>query len=118
MDVKELRIGNYLERPNGNIAHVTWGVIKDVEARYRTYTPIPITEEWLVKFGFVKLPDREYLADQWGIGAHPLTDDYLLIIKSIDGEYFYQTTIFQLKYIHSLQNLYFALTGEELTIEK
>jgi hypothetical protein len=54
--------------------------------------PIPLTEEWLLKFGFecVYTLDRSF--------------------QHLDCEY-------DLEYVHQLQNLYFALTGEELTIK-
>lgn len=62
--------------------------------------PIPITEEWLLKFGF----------EGWDI------DNYTLILTN--GNFFklecldpIATNIF---YVHQLQNLYFALTGKEL----
>ena len=41
-------------------------------------------------------------------------------MKNDDGtlkECFYKNGYFIIKYVHQLQNLYFALTGEELTIK-
>ena len=66
------------------------------------YKPIPLTEEWLVKFGF-----EEALNGWW-------SDDELW---SYENKKFYlgaSTYLANITYVHQLQNLYFALTGEEL----
>ena len=56
--------------------------------------PIPINEEWLLKFGFdVKEP---------------------VLISSWKFSPFCDTIITKCEYVHQLQNLYFALTGTEL----
>lgn len=72
-------------------------------------TPIPLTEEWLVKFGFEK---------QMFEPCNTYSKNRILIDWRVVGnrfeEYFYKTEV---KYVHQLQNLYFALTGEELTIK-
>lgn len=87
-------------------------------------SPIPLTEEWLMKFCFHKdnygvfekvknnLPyvsgcEIEFWTkkekDEWDI----------CVGKDIDSLHLLAT----IKYVHTLQNLYFALTGEELKIE-
>jgi len=70
--------------------------------------PIPLTEEWLLKFGFEK--------------GHK--GKLFVILKNNLGyengrTYFNSSCISesQPKHVHQLQNLYFALTGEELTIK-
>lgn len=77
---------------------------------------IPLTEEWLLKFGFEKGVDNVYFIKTkhfylkifQSIG-HALcsVDKYSKAIKINDD----------IKYVHQLQNLYFALTGKELTIK-
>ena len=65
--------------------------------------PIPITEEWLIKFGFKKLgKDTFYLG---AIKIHKRNRGFVIAKRYVD-----------ILYIHQLQNLYFALTGKELTI--
>jgi hypothetical protein len=81
--------------------------------------PIPLTEEWLFKFGF----EKTHLFDT------------VLYISNTNFHISFNNSIYQLnykenpkshwlpvckdlKYIHQLQNLYFALTGEELTIKQ
>jgi len=74
--------------------------------------PIELTEEWLFRFGFKK----RKVAGFWF--------DYRLeyvVIDCMDGSEFdiYFSSLHQtkLEYVHQLQNLYFALTGEELEIK-
>jgi hypothetical protein len=76
------------------------------------FKPIPLTEEWLLKFGLEKigiwtfslnlvgnLDLIYYLGEKgWSIGLKSYSD------------------FSNLKYVHQLQNLYFSLTGKELTI--
>ncbi len=75
--------------------------------------PIPLTEEWLVKFGFENVGYFKF----WGTryfhkGIH---------IYFIDNEFrfYYQTNRAYTIYdsIHEIQNLYFALTNTELKIK-
>ena len=73
--------------------------------------PIPLTEEWLLKFGFIPLDGLN-----WCLGK-------IKVWSGATGIYHQFTTPDDiddvlLKYVHQLQNLYFALRGEELTIEK
>jgi len=75
--------------------------------------PIPLTPEILVKCGFKKLNNA------WVPIDYSATD-YLkwsfTIWDNKDGTYRYNSAEFipELKYLHQLQNLYYALTGEEL----
>jgi hypothetical protein len=63
--------------------------------------PIPLTEEWLVKFGLMSTE-----LGFWNNGDAIYFDYGKENEKSIE-----------LKYVHQLQNLYFALTGEELEMK-
>lgn len=76
--------------------------------------PVPLTPEWLEKCGFVAdrngwhMPgSRLSLTDQF----YPCWFDRMLWPQDIpDFKHL------SLKYLHQLQNLYYALTGEELMI--
>lgn len=76
--------------------------------------PIPLTEEWLLKLGFEKT------LNQYRIETNVNTrngNNVPFIILDIDGfEYDDLRLQTKIKYVNHLQNLYFALTGEELTI--
>lgn len=72
------------------------------------FEPIPLTEEWLERFGFTQ-----------GMGGEWCAKDVAWTVW-FDGERlsvgFWQGN--EPKYVHSLQNLYFALTGLELSIKE
>jgi hypothetical protein len=76
---------------------------------YENVEPIPLTEEWLLKFGFESGKNRTkwlYYKDNKRLICHRL-----IHIKISGSKY----NLGYIKYVHQLQNLYFALTGEELT---
>ena len=123
MEAKELRIGNYVNF----LFHKDSGGIKKIEVfmsdienlihggnRSKYYEPIPLTEEWLVKFGF-ELEDEK-------IYYHLDSYEDIYITKTSYSFSIYNATHFTnikqgIKHVHQLQNLYFALTNEELTIK-
>lgn len=68
--------------------------------------PIPLTEEWLLKFGFEPLGSSRF-------------DFKIFTYYLYDGSFYNQSSrLSTIKYVHQLQNLYFALTGEELKIKE
>lgn len=83
--------------------------------------PIPITEEWLVKLGLkIKYgtpANSRAIYTHFGKYRIYLSQENKPCSIHIDaGDWFPELCEFE--YIHQLQNLYFALTGEELTITK
>jgi len=129
MKANELRIGNYVNVPipkqcpfridgfewlsyefikvaqevkiNGKEVHpLTW-YGDDLQ-------PIPLTEEWLLKFGF-KIEGDNGVECSWIIGKFRLCSDATVFIEDKNN--------IDVKYVHQLQNLYFVLTGEELTFK-
>ena len=117
MKASELRLGNWVEQPNDGVTRVT-AVLNDIQIKTETEyvdkycMPIPLTEEWLLKFGF-----EEYLCLD-GIYGFKL-NEYVFINE---GQFrmvsFGQEDSIlvpsEIVMVHQLQNLYFALTGEEL----
>lgn len=90
--------------------------------------PIPLTEEWLVKIGFEA---KNYFDSYSDMDKNILTKCYLLKEKELlfalkeDGYYLIMEGEYGLEYvsiaitsIHQLQNLFYSLTGEELTIKE
>lgn len=79
--------------------------------------PIPLTEEWLLKFGFEK--DRYNFIIESGfkfcVEYYNADSIYSFHIYT-DGEW--HCIVNEIKHVHTLQNLYLALTGEELTIKE
>ena len=77
----------------------------------KAFEPIPLTEEWLGKFGF-DIKDKDRL--DWVKGAFNLersNEDNNKFCFEVYSHYI------PLDYVHQLQNLYFALTGEELKLK-
>ena len=142
MKVRELRIGNYISgiyingdcseydsyEENEELCKVVgidsvgfseyniWvdGLEKSGIENYDSFEPIPITEEWLLKFGFEfnVLTNRSEL-DDWRFDiTKPANYDGFLLCEG-------STAITdRIKYVHQLQNLYFAFTGEELVLSE
>lgn len=111
MKASELRIGNWvkIKDSKGICTTVTKSTFDcDVDVFYK---PIPITEKWLLKLGAKKLSDNffdiGYL--KFKIHSHQYGIDFHF---GNGGKHYIKP-----HYVHSLQNLYFALTGEELTIK-
>ncbi len=120
MKAQELRIGNLLKISNkiGNLISVLENdVLKisvnsntNISAPIERFDPIPLTEEWLLKFGF------EYTRILCGFNQY--RNKILELSITPNGyEIFFTYKWINIKYVHQLQNLYFALTGEELTIK-
>lgn len=128
MDVKELRIGNLVkddeciivvvEALSGDNALVNGYGENEVLFSKKGYPnvlfeseiyPIELTEELLLKCGFKKtdnnwvILDLQFMSFGW--------EKFARLTLSIDGNIMY---LVHIKYVHQLQNLYFALTGEEL----
>jgi hypothetical protein len=82
--------------------------------------PIPLTEEWLLKFGFEiddvwisKIKNIEY---NRMIGID-LINNHIFLAQYDSHNKFRDVFISKCDYVHQLQNLYFALTGNELTMQ-
>ncbi len=104
----ELRIGNYVkihESDKTNSIVTIYKIEEDAINGWIFYEPIPLTEEWLLKFRFKRVGDSFYL------------NGFCVFIDS--GNFFYGLRDeglmdMYIKHVHQLQNLYFALAGEEL----
>lgn len=118
MEAKELRIGNFL---NGKQGHVIVTEIKtnnSVKIHDNTSVfslgiclqPIQLTQEWLLKFGFFK---HEGWFKKGNIVLHPVNNEYY----RTGTHYGREMCTVKIEHVHQLQNLYFALTGEELTFK-
>ena len=116
IDSKDLRKDNYVLYRG--VAHKLntkeiYELDFDLTNEVNYYKPIPLTEEWLLKFGFKTgvIAGQRYMKDE----LYEVEDGYIYVIDSNEskiGEWDY--TEVEIKYVHQLQNLYFALCGEEL----
>jgi hypothetical protein len=79
-------------------------------------TLAPITEEWLLKFGFAPYALKGWFQKEIepSLSIHINSSMQLCLYAGqyIDGE---GALIETIQYVHQLQNLYFSLTGLELT---
>ena len=115
MNAKDFRIGNLVYSKSCN-CNFPKGIIEvDFEAFRKIHLfdalsglePIQLTEEWLLNFGYeVTFVDFRHF--------YKLKDLYL------DDNFQPCDTFirYDLKYVHQLQNLYFALTQKELNYKK
>lgn len=89
------------------------------EGRYdiSSIEPIPLTEEWLIKFGFsLTISNRDSGYKQYEINKNGF--DILFSIEcNCSPECFVENIGIDILYVHQLQNLYSCLTGEELTFK-
>jgi len=127
IQANELRIGNwvyitdtltqlfYKQEVQINIHNLMYLCGECKEPFELNIEPIPITEEWLLKFGFKEKKDNDgifgfKLKNFWYINEYQfrLSDFIETHGMLIDNK---------IHYVHQLQNLYFALTNQELTIK-
>jgi hypothetical protein len=84
---------------------------------YFGISPIELDEEWLERFEFRHSNSNggEYLIEL-NSGLHfTYYSDGIYIDDNSTGD---SIALIECKHVHQLQNLYFALTGEELTIKE
>jgi hypothetical protein len=118
MKASELRIGNFIENTDSQMASymvVNADVIKQNEhTMYASLEPIPLTEEWLLKFGF------SCEAKMGGDGIEFRVYHFDILTFNTNHGWWYKFEPMNdtpLEYVHQLQNFYFALTGKELTLK-
>jgi hypothetical protein len=114
MKASELRIGNWIAHEptidDWEEIIVRPGTIIQCEISPDSFMPIPLTEEWLLKFGF------EWKNFALRNGKFTVRfQKYFYVYLSFEGVSPIQIN---LEYVHQLQNLYFALTGEELVVKE
>lgn len=117
MKAQELRIGNLVNYSETQSIFKVIGIHKfgldvenDIETTYIEYdqfASIPLTEQWLLDFGAEKFPsgDKSYILN-----------GLLISWAECRGVFIYNGI--ELKHVHTLQNLIYALTGEELELNK
>jgi hypothetical protein len=78
---------------------------------------IPLTKEWLLNLGFNKDVDGSFMKNDISIFLDKRFKTNLFLQENQDNFKWFSYEC-KIKYVHQLQNLYFALTGDELTITK
>ena len=108
MEAKDLRIGNLVNELNVGVITVDIVDLEAIKNGDTNYQPIPLTEEWLLKFEFVK---KDY-----GCQIHYYANTKSLWKITFKKDVFKRDKTI-IKHVHQFQNLYFALTGVELTLK-
>jgi len=139
MEAKNYRVGNYLQSksigkfcmvegveafPDGTKFKILGSVYCSTDVS-SDLEDIPLTEEWLFKFGFIERMNRGF--SRFYISV--LGTDFYMRPCCYGGFYwgfvdeeglrdFEFPFARPLMYVHELQNLYFAITGEELLLKE
>ena len=119
MKANELRIGNYVTLL-GKITKVSPIMIAE---EYQSglcssdyLEDIPLTEKWLLKFGFDLIRNNK---DSGYKQYENYTNGFTIMFSIEVNEQpvcWVESIGLDVMFVHQLQNLYFALTGKELTI--
>jgi hypothetical protein len=131
MQSKDLRIGNYVNYIGGGTFKVTGihefglDVEDDIESTYMEYEyfePIKLTEDWMINFGMEYTDGfsnsrKLYVKKHEHDVSHITYSEKEGMLRLSNGQQKGTTLIPHIKYVHQLQNLYFALTGEELELK-
>ena len=141
MKTQELRIGNWI-KGDADIPYEF--ELSDFSDWYNDHNshefgdhihPIPLTEEWLLKFGVKKenvKPDSEHHGSYFSMAVYDYKYSFAYADFRDDWGFYHSYTdacdekdnnkfdfiSCGIKYVHQLQNLYFALIGEELIINQ
>jgi hypothetical protein len=117
----ELRIGNFIQKRDDMCVLASINTDETIRIYndnktdtygcfcLRIFNSIPITDEWLMKLGFSTTRDNFYRKNE-SIMIEILFHDKGILVTS------QSVSLNQIKYVHQLQNLYFALTGFELQL--
>lgn len=106
-----------------SVVNLTNATFTDISLEANTIEPIPITEEWLFKMGFLlsRLNIKNYMHPQtilFELRNVSVLDGGFKIRIGHDEAFSFKAISNEIIYVHQLQNLYFALTCEELTIKE
>lgn len=123
MKANELRIGNWVQElgieSQIQRAHISYSNnYKEWGGNIPKWKPIPLTEEWLEKFGF----EFEPINKLYKIGYNRCIKHYFAVwimfqSNETPPSLNQTTSIGEFKYVHQFQNLYFALTNTELEVK-
>ncbi|KKP51564.1 MAG: hypothetical protein UR43_C0019G0007 [candidate division TM6 bacterium GW2011_GWF2_33_332] len=134
MKATELRLGNLIKIGGNTIdtyqtyksTKVTLAILNEIagenderpDAELSVFMPIPLTEEWLLKFHL-----NEDIEKSTRFPNEITIYDRFLFIWKENYKYWYVMTsnhkefLTKIEFVHEYQNFIFALTGNELTYE-
>ena len=127
MKTTELRLGNFVKDQFGDVIIVDGLDDMDVfssdcgDIPVHAVQPIPLTEQWLLDFGFEDEGGSDYVLTK---GEHTLLitveiDSIRVYLAHLYGTYDSEYTYLKdILCVHHLQNLYFALFQEDLILKE
>ena len=126
MKASELRLGNLINIGGNTLdtyqtykpTKVTLAILNEIareneerpDAELSVFQPIPLTEDWLKRFGFALFAWGWVKKSENDIGFR-ISYPHLHFQRENENP-------LKIQYVHQLQNLYFALTGEELKLRE
>ncbi len=121
MKVEHLRIGNMVYVLDEDFAKTSLKVdlndLCNIDCNPELYEPIPLDDEWLIKLGFKRSSEKLIYLSMPQIKSEIHFEKHaygnVIILHSNVGMFIPN----DIEYIHELQNLFFAITGEELLIK-
>jgi len=116
MKIEELRIGNYVKHNSdwcyrGEDVYkfqwdtIDWFALGECTLFMENIEPIPLSEEWLLDFGFKKNKSI------WTLNEIEISS-WFTFRFSLDP-----LKVQEIDFVHQLQNLYYALTGTDLIMK-
>lgn len=127
MKAKDLRVGNLVKQPDriGKVQEI-WSDAVRLEGFNNGYSygytePIPLAEKWLLKLGFNRVyhkltGEHSHLPSHFNLNGFRIDVEYYCGSEEVC---YYEFNLYpnaDLKYVHQLQNLFFAITGQELEL--
>lgn len=110
MKAEELRLGNIVDTAVGIIQITDISPTTNKLYNPEALHPIKITDEWLKNLGLVYDGGNGWAAPNGEYFYHSLRNGFM-------PDCYRHTKFKGVTYIHQLQNLYFAMTGEELQVK-
>jgi hypothetical protein len=117
MKANELRLNNYVMYSDdpvcflgigGTYTQVDIDTFKDIYFAPERFEPIPLTEQWLIDFGFEKWKNYYFIDCDYRVAY--LKDHFAISVGDDDNG----IVLRKVRDVHELQNIYFALIELEL----
>ncbi len=128
MNANELMLGNYVKfggtilivfeiYATGFYANNIKNLDESLKSAWTKINPIPLTEKWFLDFGYLVISESSAGFRYGFVINHIFSSDlnFVLCKNTKDAGKFFRGDL-QLKYVHQLQNLHFALTGNPLQL--
>ena len=113
LQARELRIGNWVEfiQPKKGMYTTVESSTFSINIE-KSFKPIPLTEEWLERFGIERDSYDRRKFHFLGVQIYIFPDGRIVFNPESGSIYL------ELDYVHTLQNLYFLFKNEELTLKE